>query len=39
MHIRGNRIEREVEICGLEVRLSGYRSRSPEFDSRLYQIF
>jgi hypothetical protein len=26
-------------LGGLEVRLSGYRSRGPEFDSRPYQIF
>jgi hypothetical protein len=26
-------------ICGLVVRVSGYRSRGPEFDSRRYQIF
>jgi hypothetical protein len=26
-------------ICGLVVRVPGYRSRGPEFDSRRYQIF
>jgi hypothetical protein len=26
-------------LCGLVVRVSGYRSRGSEFDSRLYQIF
>jgi hypothetical protein len=26
-------------ICGLVVRVPGYRSRGPGFDSRLYQIF
>jgi hypothetical protein len=26
-------------LCGLEVRVSGYRSRGPGFDSRPYQIF
>jgi hypothetical protein len=26
-------------ICGLVVRVSGYRSRGPGVDSRLYQIF
>jgi hypothetical protein len=26
-------------LCGLVVRIPGYRSRSPEFDSRRYQIF
>jgi hypothetical protein len=26
-------------LCGLVVRVSGYRSRGPEFDSRPYQIF
>jgi hypothetical protein len=25
-------------LCGLMVRVPGYRSRSPKFDSRLYQI-
>jgi hypothetical protein len=25
--------------CGLVVRVSGYRSRGPEFDSRPFQIF
>jgi hypothetical protein len=25
-------------LCGLVVRVPGYRSRGPEFDSRLYQI-
>jgi hypothetical protein len=25
-------------LCGLVVRVSGYRSRSPEFDSRRFQI-
>jgi hypothetical protein len=25
-------------LCGLVVRVSGYRSRGPESDSRLYQI-
>jgi hypothetical protein len=26
-------------LCGLVVRVSGYRSRDPGFDSRCYQIF
>jgi hypothetical protein len=26
-------------LCGLEVRVPGYRSRRPGFDSRRYQIF
>jgi hypothetical protein len=26
-------------LCGLVVRVSGYRSRDPRFDSRPYQIF
>jgi hypothetical protein len=26
-------------LCGLVVRVSGYRSRGPRFDSRSYQIF
>jgi hypothetical protein len=26
-------------LCGLVVRVSGYRSRGPGFNSRLYQIF
>jgi hypothetical protein len=26
-------------LCGLVVRVSGYRSRGPGFDSRLFQIF
>jgi hypothetical protein len=26
-------------LCGLVVRVSGYRSRGPGFDSRPYQIF
>jgi hypothetical protein len=26
-------------LCGLVVRVSGYISRGPEFDSRRYQIF
>jgi hypothetical protein len=26
-------------LCGLVVRVSGYRSRGPGFDSRHYQIF
>jgi hypothetical protein len=26
-------------LCGLVVRVSGYRSRGPGFDSRRYQIF
>jgi hypothetical protein len=26
-------------LCGLVVRVSGYRSRGPKFDSRLYQVF
>jgi hypothetical protein len=26
-------------VCGLEVRVSGYRSRGPGFDSQRYQIF
>jgi hypothetical protein len=26
-------------LCGLVVRVPGYRSRGPEFDSRRYKIF
>jgi hypothetical protein len=26
-------------MCGLVVRVPGYRSKGPEFDSRRYQIF
>jgi hypothetical protein len=26
-------------LCGLVVRVSGYKSRGPRFDSRPYQIF
>jgi hypothetical protein len=26
-------------LCGLVVRVSGYKSRGPEFDSQPYQIF
>ena len=26
-------------LCGLEVRVSGYRYRGPGFDHRRYQIF
>jgi hypothetical protein len=33
-------IKKEEKIyCGLVVRVLGYRSRGPEFDSRHYQIF
>jgi hypothetical protein len=28
-----------VRLCGLVVRVPGYRSRDPGFDSRRYQIF
>jgi hypothetical protein len=28
-----------VQLCGLVVRVSGYRFRGPGFDSRPYQIF
>jgi hypothetical protein len=28
-----------IFICDLVVRVSGYRSRGPEFDSRRFQIF
>jgi hypothetical protein len=30
---------RSDHLCGLVVRVPGYRSRGPEFDSRHYQIF
>jgi hypothetical protein len=30
---------RRGRLCGLVVRVPGYRSRGPGFDSRLYQIF
>jgi hypothetical protein len=26
-------------LCGLVVRVSGYRSKGPGFDSRAYQVF
>jgi hypothetical protein len=29
----------DERLCGLVVRVSGYRSRGPEFDSRPYHIF
>jgi hypothetical protein len=29
----------EDRLCGLVIRVPGYRSRGPGFDSRLYQIF
>jgi hypothetical protein len=32
-------VGRRKRLCGLVVRVSGYRSRSPVFDSRPYQIF
>jgi hypothetical protein len=28
-----------LNLCGLVVRVPGYRSRGPEFDSQRYQIF
>jgi hypothetical protein len=28
-----------IYLCGIVVRVSGYRSRGPRFDSRTYQIF
>jgi hypothetical protein len=32
--------EEEIDrLCGLVVRVPGYRSRGPEFDSQRYQIF
>jgi len=32
-------IEVEDRLCGLVVRVSGYRYRGPGFDPRRYQIF
>jgi hypothetical protein len=32
-------IQKMGRLYGLVVRVSGYRSRGPGFDSRLYQIF
>jgi hypothetical protein len=32
-------LERNDRLYGLVVRVSGYRSNGPGFDSRLYQIF
>jgi hypothetical protein len=32
-------IDLEDRLCGLAVRVSGYRYRGPVFDSRHYQIF
>jgi hypothetical protein len=38
--IKNKNIIRTVDrLCGLVVRVSGYRSRGPAFDSRPYQIF
>jgi hypothetical protein len=35
-----NEIEKDVHhLCGLVVRVCGYRSRSPGFDSQRFQIF
>jgi hypothetical protein len=36
IHLAWERIDR---LCGLVVRVPGYRSRDPGFDSRSYQIF
>jgi hypothetical protein len=32
-------VEFSDRLCGLVVRVSGYRSRGPRFDSRPYHIF
>jgi hypothetical protein len=32
-------LEKHNRLCDLLVRVSGYRSRGPTFDSRPYQIF
>ena len=32
-------VNKEDRLCGLVVRVSGYRYRGPGFDPRRYQIF
>jgi hypothetical protein len=40
MNAELGRIRKEADrLCGLEVRVSGYRSRGSGFDSRSFQIF
>jgi hypothetical protein len=34
-----SQIKKNDRLCGLTIRVPGYRSRGPEFDSRRYQIF
>jgi len=39
-HVRNGEVLLRVDrLCGLVVRVSGYRYRGPGFDSRRYQIF
>jgi hypothetical protein len=37
--LRRRRLQASYRLCGLVVRVSGYRSRGPGFDSGPYQIF
>ena len=40
MYVKFNRVYHELDrLCGLVVRVSGYRYRGLGFDSRRYQIF
>jgi hypothetical protein len=37
--IKKKKKKKKTRICGLVVRVPGYRCKGPEFDSRRYQIF